>query len=63
MSNLVNNVLKVSIILNNNLISLKKKLFFDEISDLIKHEGKKKYKDIKKNLINYKLRMNKVTSY
>ena len=44
--------IKVGIILNNDLISLEKKLFLDKISNLIKHEGKKDYKDIKKNLIN-----------
>ena len=43
--------LKVGIILNDDLINLKKKLLLNEVSDLINEEGKKEYKNIEKKLI------------
>ena len=44
--------IKIGIILNADLISLKKKLFFEEINELIQNEGKKDYKKKEKAIFN-----------
>ena len=44
--------LKAGIVLNKDLLNIKKKLFFDEINNLMKYEGKKEYKEKEKNFIN-----------
>ena len=43
--------IKVGIILNNDLITLKEKIFYNDINDLIRYEGKQEYEKKEKKII------------